>query len=529
MELRGNHPTAAVMAMGNIQPSQAQSKQSLKIFVGGLDENVNELELFTYFSKFGRVVDKQIKIDPNTQRSRGFGFVTFKQMESVIAVFSNQPHYLRGAKIDCKPAKSKEESQHELQELRATNRKIFVSNIPKHSSQSEVFNLFSQFGGVEDVNLMYKKKETGFCYITFMDEKFALRALEHPSIFLRNNLLKVVVAIPKEVVPAGVKIPLSHNELSPQPKIDSRQKTRGSLNEISLSPQREHNSKQHVFEVKPRQVPQSVESHNNYLQANPSMRYYDEPSTKFYENVPQSPQMYVGMAQNLYPAQYGDHGSNQFSLVNDPQTEGHYRFTQQHVPLAESRKMGIPEQEETKGLPMPRNMRLLSSHVMGLSASKADEDGLGNHSLASAARCRYSFDIDHTSQQHLLVPVAVPSSRYKLSTLRRLHDCAIPEQVEVGDMSVCPSESDVENPRRTLLSSKPSSPGQPSRQTEQQMVSDFNFIENDFKFKVESTRPTKKPAAALIQEIQHLRHQIRLLEEEKLNLEAELVFDDSRP
>lgn len=526
MELRGNHPTA-VMAMGNIQQPQTQSKQSLKIFVGGLDENISELELFTYFSKFGRVVDKQIKMDPNSQRSRGFGFVTFKQIESVIAVFSNQPHYFRGTKIDCKPAKSKEESQHELHELRATNRKIFVSNIPKHSSQSEVFQLFSQFGGVEDVNLMYKKKETGFCYITFMDEKSAVRALEHPSIFLRNNLLKVVVAIPKEVVPAGVKIPLSHNELSPLPKIDSRQKTRSSLNEISLSPQREQPPKQQVFEVKPRLVPQSVEPHNNFLQANQSMRYYEEPS-KYYENLPPSPPMYVGMAQNLYSAQYGEQSNNQFSLVNETGTEGHYRFAQQQIPLADSRNMGMPEQEETKGLPMPRNMRLLSSHILGLSASKADEDGLGSYSLASAARCRYSFDIDHTSQQHLLVPVAVPSSRYKLSTLRRLHDCAIPEQVEVGDMSVCPSESDADNPRRTLLSSKPSSPGQPNRQAEQQTVSNFNFIENDFKFKVESTRPAKKPPAVLIQEIQHLRHQIRLLEEEKLNLEAELVFDDSR-
>jgi RNA-binding protein Musashi len=40
-------------------------------------------ELRNYFTNYGVVVDCQVKRDPNTGNSRGFGFVTFKDSASV--------------------------------------------------------------------------------------------------------------------------------------------------------------------------------------------------------------------------------------------------------------------------------------------------------------------------------------------------------------------------------------------------------------------------------------------------------------
>ena len=68
-------------------PTRAESK---KIFVGGLPTEVTEKEFVDYFSTFGLVKDVVVMVDRATNRSRGFGFVTFETEEAVDAVLRNK-------------------------------------------------------------------------------------------------------------------------------------------------------------------------------------------------------------------------------------------------------------------------------------------------------------------------------------------------------------------------------------------------------------------------------------------------------
>ena len=61
-----------------------------------------------YFSQFGPVVEALVMRDPATKHSRGFGFVTFAQAESVEKVSQAGLHNLDGKKIDPKVAFPKE-------------------------------------------------------------------------------------------------------------------------------------------------------------------------------------------------------------------------------------------------------------------------------------------------------------------------------------------------------------------------------------------------------------------------------------
>eukprot|EP00931_Biecheleriopsis_adriatica_P117274 TRINITY_DN92808_c0_g1_i1.p1 TRINITY_DN92808_c0_g1~~TRINITY_DN92808_c0_g1_i1.p1 ORF type:complete len:296 (+),score=63.73 TRINITY_DN92808_c0_g1_i1:42-929(+) len=56
---------------------------AVKIFVGGLPASVDYDKLTGFFQKFGTIQDAVVMMDSSTQRSRGFGFVTFTESAAV--------------------------------------------------------------------------------------------------------------------------------------------------------------------------------------------------------------------------------------------------------------------------------------------------------------------------------------------------------------------------------------------------------------------------------------------------------------
>ena len=51
------------------------------------------------YYRFGAVKDVVVKMDPNTQQSRGFGFVMFVNEASIEAVLAGGPHNLDGKRV----------------------------------------------------------------------------------------------------------------------------------------------------------------------------------------------------------------------------------------------------------------------------------------------------------------------------------------------------------------------------------------------------------------------------------------------
>nr|XP_006974288.2 RNA-binding protein 3 [Peromyscus maniculatus bairdii] len=57
------------------------SSEEGKLFVGGLNFNTDEQALEDHFSSFGPISEVVVVKDRETQRSRGFGFITFTNPE----------------------------------------------------------------------------------------------------------------------------------------------------------------------------------------------------------------------------------------------------------------------------------------------------------------------------------------------------------------------------------------------------------------------------------------------------------------
>lgn len=136
-----------------------------KMFVGGLNWETTEDGMRKYFEQFGPVSHCTIMRDPNTDRSRGFGFLTFADASAVNVVMVKE-HYLDGKIIDPKRAIPRPESGI------IRNDKLFVRHIPQSMDQGSFREYFSQFGTIVDCNLMMDREtgmHRGFGFVTYED------------------------------------------------------------------------------------------------------------------------------------------------------------------------------------------------------------------------------------------------------------------------------------------------------------------------------------------------------------------------
>lgn len=92
---------------GSVQVSPVLGR-TRKIFVGGLASSVTESDFKAYFEQFGSITDVVVMYDQNTQRPRGFGFITFDSEDSVDEVLTKTFHELNGKMVEVKRAVPRE-------------------------------------------------------------------------------------------------------------------------------------------------------------------------------------------------------------------------------------------------------------------------------------------------------------------------------------------------------------------------------------------------------------------------------------
>ncbi|MED6123310.1 hypothetical protein PIB30_047900 [Stylosanthes scabra] len=92
---------------GSMQGSPSPGRTK-KIFVGGLPSTITESDFKKYFDQFGTITDVVVMYDHNTQRPRGFGFITYDSEEAVDRVLYKSFHELNGKLVEVKRAVPKD-------------------------------------------------------------------------------------------------------------------------------------------------------------------------------------------------------------------------------------------------------------------------------------------------------------------------------------------------------------------------------------------------------------------------------------
>ncbi|XP_046846019.1 heterogeneous nuclear ribonucleoprotein A1-like 2 isoform X2 [Xenia sp. Carnegie-2017] len=152
------------------------TEQLRKLFIGGLSLETTEDDLREYFSRWGNIVDVVVMRFPDTRRSRGFGFVTFENVESVDDVLGIKSHFIDGKQVEPKRAVAKDETRSSSEGTQEKENKVFVGGLASATTEEDIRNCFTTFcnetgqGKIEEVLIM-KDPDTGrlrgFGFVTF--------------------------------------------------------------------------------------------------------------------------------------------------------------------------------------------------------------------------------------------------------------------------------------------------------------------------------------------------------------------------
>ena len=79
-------------------------EQFRKLFIGGLNYETTETGLRDHFMVYGDIVDCVVMRDNSSGRSRGFGFITYKDVKGIDDSQADRPHHIEGREVETKRA-----------------------------------------------------------------------------------------------------------------------------------------------------------------------------------------------------------------------------------------------------------------------------------------------------------------------------------------------------------------------------------------------------------------------------------------
>ncbi|XGW28934.1 hypothetical protein V3C99_008607 [Haemonchus contortus] len=155
---------------GTATTTETEPENFRKIFVGGLTGNTTDEVMREFYQQFGELTDIIVMRDPNTKRSRGFGFVTFASKANVDAAMAARPHVIDGKTVDPKRAVPRDDKNRN--ESNVSTKRLYVSGVREDHTEEMFTEYFGKYGNVVKSEIILDKvtnKPRGFGFVTFDD------------------------------------------------------------------------------------------------------------------------------------------------------------------------------------------------------------------------------------------------------------------------------------------------------------------------------------------------------------------------
>ena len=174
----------------------SEPEELRRIFIGGLNYETTEETLKSHFEKWGEIVDCVVMRDPKKFRSRGFGFITYKNIYMADDARAARPHKIDGYEVEPRLADPKKNSDKPEDQVKV--KKLFVKGLKDSGIEEEdLRTYFGKYGNIVSVKFGVDKvvadKKLGFAFIEFDDcdpvDKIVLRKhrLKNKKVSVRKS------------------------------------------------------------------------------------------------------------------------------------------------------------------------------------------------------------------------------------------------------------------------------------------------------------------------------------------------------
>ncbi|XP_049934274.1 UBP1-associated protein 2A-like isoform X3 [Nymphaea colorata] len=212
-----------INSVADTDPSQR------KIFIHGLGWDATTEQVLSVFKKFGPIEECKLVTDRATGRSKGYAFLIYKHRAGAQKALK-QPQKKVGSRMTaCQLASDGPVPSQPV--FDASDRKVFVSNVPPEVNVDKLRILFQKFGELEEGPLGLDRvtgRPRGFAIFIYKTVDGARRALEEPYKLLEGHQLHCQKAVdgfkpgaakaattPQAVVPmVGAATALPPNDLA---------------------------------------------------------------------------------------------------------------------------------------------------------------------------------------------------------------------------------------------------------------------------------------------------------------------------
>ncbi|KAI1710693.1 RNA recognition motif domain-containing protein [Ditylenchus destructor] len=178
----------------DVRNAGLRRQKVLTLGIRNLSPQTNDESLREYFSKYGQLAQCNVKTDPQTGQSRGFGYVGFATQEEVYCsvifptdhsffqldrVLNDQPHVIDGVEV---------EINYSTPEL-----DLVVNSLPQDISQESLkkslWDFFSRYGRVRDCRFIENAAGNTTAFVAMSSKDEVTRALARRPHYINGKLV----------------------------------------------------------------------------------------------------------------------------------------------------------------------------------------------------------------------------------------------------------------------------------------------------------------------------------------------------